>query len=85
MEEVQEYKNKLDMQDKIKEFFQKTSVEAFEEWLTLKDISFSENSLYTEREWYSYCKQKLSLSESSNKGMRNLIKSMLIVRKFYQT
>ncbi|HHB1999895.1 TPA: hypothetical protein ACOQ38_004212 [Bacillus cereus] len=75
LEEVQEYKNKLDMQDKIKRILsEKTSVEAFEEWLTLKDISFSENSLYTEREWYSYCKQKLSLSESSNKGMRNLIK-----------
>ncbi|MGR5953145.1 hypothetical protein ACT7DP_15560 [Bacillus paranthracis] len=58
LEEVQEYKDKIDMQDKIKRILsEKTPVEAFEEWLILKEISFSKNSRYTEQEWYSYCKR----------------------------
>ena len=76
VEEVREYKNKLDMQDKIKRILlEKTSIKAFEEWLELREISFSGNSPYTEREWYSYCKEKLSLSTSTKKSRRTLIRT----------
>ena len=36
---------------------------------------FSGNSPYTEREWYSYCKEKLSLSTSTKKSRRTLIRT----------
>ncbi|MEM5679366.1 hypothetical protein AAHB46_04970 [Bacillus paranthracis] len=75
LEEVQEYKDKIDMQDKIKRILsEKTPVEAFEEWLILKEISFSKNSRYTEQEWYSYCKEKFVLSERNERGIRNLLR-----------
>lgn len=75
LEEVQKYKNKLEMQDKIKRILlEKKPVKAFEEILTLKEISFSKHSKYTEQEWYSYCKEKLELSERSEKSLRDLLR-----------
>ena len=43
--------------------------------MELREISFSGNSPYTEREWYSYCKEKLSLSTSTKKSRRTLIRT----------
>ncbi|MED0976630.1 hypothetical protein P4T49_15790 [Bacillus paranthracis] len=79
LEEVQEYKNKMDTQDKIKRTILKnTPIKAFEEWLNLEGISFSENSPYTEKEWYSFCKEKLTLAERSSKGMRDLMRDYVV-------
>lgn len=74
-EGVQEYKNKIDKQDKIRRIFLKeTPIRAFKQVLELKEISFSENSRYTAQEWYSYCNEKLALAERSPKAMKNLIR-----------
>ncbi|MFA2839688.1 hypothetical protein AB1I77_00210 [Bacillus paranthracis] len=77
-EEVQEYKNKIDLQEKIKRTIsKKLPIEVFEDWLETKEISFSKNSAYTEEKWYSYCKEKLSLTERNPKSMRNLIRDLV--------
>lgn len=77
--EVQEYKEKIDMQDKIKRILSKEEpIKAFEKILTLKGISFSENSTYTEKEWYSYCKEKIVLAERSTKSMKALLKDCVV-------
>ncbi|ASI78874.1 helix-turn-helix domain-containing protein [Bacillus cereus group sp. TH208-1LC] len=73
--EVQKYKKKLDMQDRLKRIFlEKTPIEIFEEWLELNEVSFSKNSRYTENEWYSFCKEKIMLAERSLKSMRDLLR-----------
>ncbi|BCC00635.1 hypothetical protein [Bacillus cereus] len=67
-EEVQEYKNKIDMKDKMNRIFsEENPIKGFEKILTLKGISFSENSQYTAQEWFAYCKEKMMLSERSKK------------------
>ncbi|BCC54054.1 helix-turn-helix domain-containing protein [Bacillus cereus] len=75
LEEVQEYKKKIDLKDKLNRMLlEENPIKAFEKILTLKEISFNVNSSYTEKEWYSYCKEKLSLSKGGQKAMKNLIK-----------
>ncbi|HFK1475471.1 hypothetical protein [Bacillus paranthracis] len=77
-EEVDEHKNKLDMQEKINRILLKeTPIKAFEKWLSLKGTSFFKNSPNTEKEWYTYCNEKLMLAERSSKGMRNLIRDFV--------
>ncbi|GAB6452120.1 MerR family transcriptional regulator [Bacillus sp. FSL W8-0519] len=78
VDEVQEYKKKIDMQDQINRILLKeTPIRAFEKWLALKEISFSNNSQYTEREWYAHCKEKLMLATRSRKSMRCLIRDFV--------
>jgi hypothetical protein len=50
-------------------------VEAFEQILTIKEISFSEKCPYTQKEWYSYCKEKLSLAKRNIGSLKSLISS----------
>ncbi|BCC42309.1 hypothetical protein [Bacillus cereus] len=77
-EEVQEYKNKIDMKDKMNRIFsEENPIKGFEKILTLKGISFSENSQYTAQEWFAYCKEKMMLSERSKKNMKQLIKDSI--------
>lgn len=78
LKEVQGYKKKIDMKDKIKRIIsEEEPIKAFEEILMLNEISFSKHSKYTEQEWYSYCKEKLVLAERSEKSMRDLIKDFV--------
>ena len=68
LEEVQEYKKKIDLKDKLNRMLlEENPIKAFEKILTLKEISFNVNSSYTEKEWYSYCKEKLSLSKGGQR------------------
>ncbi|MED3957710.1 hypothetical protein P4605_10295 [Priestia aryabhattai] len=75
LNDVYEYKEQIEYRDKINQAFDDLSnpVEVFEQILSLKKISFSEKSPYTEKEWYLYCKQKLFLSKSNRPSLRALI------------
>ncbi|MCU5561876.1 hypothetical protein, partial [Bacillus pacificus] len=77
-EEVQGYKKKMDMNDKINRIIsEEEPIKAFEKILTIKENSFSENSTYTKQEWHSYCKEKIVLAERSEKGMRTFVKYLV--------
>jgi hypothetical protein len=73
LEEVYEYKNQIEKRNLIGQALENEPVNAFEQILTIKGISFSKNSIFTEKEWYSYCKGKLLLSNSNNSALRSMI------------
>ena len=78
LEDVYEYKEQIEERTKVAQVLNLSDpVEAFEQILNIREISFSKNSPYTEKEWYSYCKEKLVLTKSSKTTLKSLISSLV--------
>lgn len=73
LEEIYTYKEQQEEQENIKRALDKEPLEAFKHMLSIKKVSFSENSLYTEKEWYSYCEEKLTAMRGGKRHKANKI------------
>ncbi|MEH7158306.1 hypothetical protein [Neobacillus drentensis] len=74
LEDVNQYKKQVEERNNLSQALSLFDpVEAFEQILTIKEISFSEKCPYTQKEWHSFCKEKLSLAKRNIGGLKSLI------------
>jgi len=77
LQEVYELKQRLELKNEIREALHNNPKENFGKIIELKNITFSENSPYTEKEWYSYCRSKIFTSNQNKATTKSFISSLI--------